>query len=281
MLDGFKIVSVTPAGRQRFVKLLAHYLLQEQGLIDQHEWWVNTDVPEDVAFLEELERQHPAFFKVVTMPRPVPPPDKRSYRICEWAPRLVESDTIYLRLDDDIVYIAPGAIRALLQFRIENPAPFLVYPCIVNNSVISHLLQRFGAVPWDQGNCNYDCFGRGWKDGPFAELVHRSFLDALRKNDMGKWQFDEWHLNFYERVSINCIAWFGRDFAGFGGQVAADEEQFLSCTKPAQLRRPNAIYGRSLVAHFSYFTQIAHLDKTNLLDQYSQVQKLPAGLIKK
>src|SRR5262245_10155783 len=134
MLDGYRIVSVTPAGRRRFVKLLANYLLQERGLIDEHEWWVNTDVPEDVDYLRGLSQQHPDFFRLITVSSPIPPPEKRTYRICEFAPRLVEPNTIYLRLDDDIVYIAPGAIRALLRFRIENPAPFLVYPCIVNNS---------------------------------------------------------------------------------------------------------------------------------------------------
>jgi hypothetical protein len=280
MLDGYKIVSVTPAGRRRYIDVLAKYLLAERGLIDQHEWWVNTDSSEDIDYLQEITRENPDFFRIVPASSSAPTGGTRielhgdwCCRISEWFPRAIASDTIYIRLDDDIVYIAPGAIYNLLRFRIDHPEPFLVYPCIINNSIISHILQRQGAIPLDQGRCDYDTWGLGWKDGSFAELVHRTFLSALENDDMTDWGFDKWQLHYYERVSINCIVWFGHDFATFCGQVGRDEEPFLTTEMPSKLARPNIICGRSIVAHFSYYAQNAHMDKTDLLARYRSVQK--------
>jgi hypothetical protein len=394
MIGDYKVISVTPAGRRRYVAILARYLLKERGLIDHHEWWVNTGSEEDIAFLHEITRRHSDFFRIVTTPAGSGAGDPNSgsssndlvveiaylpslvdklinksdpvstflggqlnkrtaallaeyrakgsrpkilklallkdlhnvihgpliydstrfngialrpetskllakkvggrnvaqlnrllmedayplelsrnscYRICEWFPRTTATDSIYVRFDDDIVYMAPGAVETLLRFRIGNPFPFLVYPCIVNNSIMSHLLQRRGAIPTDIGLCEYDLYGRGWKDNSFAEGVHRHFLNALRTDGHHRWRFDPWVLFFYERVSINCISWFGRDFGQFAGRVSMDEEQFLSSDKPAQLQRPNVICGNSLVAHFSYSMQNAHMDQTDLLSEYGSL----------
>jgi hypothetical protein len=276
MFQGYKVVSVTPAGRQRYLELLSRYLLRERDIIDHHEWWVNTTVQEDIAYLDLITRDNPDFFKLVYSSEAVPDsPEGRLRRINQWYPRLTDVDTIYIKFDDDIVYIAPGAIHNLLEYRIKNKSPFLVYPCIVNNPCITHVLQRQGAIPLNHGPCDYHSHGLGWRDGAFAEMVHRSFLRSLSAGQMVKWTFGEFHVMYYERISINCVVWFGRDFAQFRGEVSGDDEHFLSCSKPAELSRPNVIYGKSIVAHFSFAPQNQYLDGTDLLNIY---RSLPSGV---
>jgi hypothetical protein len=90
----------------------------------------------------------------------------------------------------------------------------------------------------------------------------------VRRSDLKNWQFGEFYLRHYERVSINFIVWFGLDFAQFGGIVPDDDEEFLSCTKPAELERCNVICGQSIASHFSFFPQNAFLERTGLLNEY-------------
>ena len=42
MLNRYKEVSVTPAGRGRFILLTSRCFLNERGLIHYRNWWVNT-----------------------------------------------------------------------------------------------------------------------------------------------------------------------------------------------------------------------------------------------
>ncbi len=65
MFQGRKVVSVTPYGRRRYVEILAHYLLDLRGVIDEHHFWVNTDDREDLAFVEALAAEYPDFFHLV------------------------------------------------------------------------------------------------------------------------------------------------------------------------------------------------------------------------
>jgi hypothetical protein len=201
----------------------------------------------------------------------MPTPDKRNFRICEWGPRTADPDTLYIRLDDDVVFMEEGALRDLLAFRVAHPEPFLVYPAIINNGVMIHLFQRRGVLPRELPFCEYAAFGNGFRETAFAEAVHRQFLAALQSQKLDSWRFGNWWLHCYERVCVNCISWFGKDFAEFGGKVGWDEEKFLSCDKPAMLKRPNVIYGNPIVAHFSYSHQNKRLDQTDLLSAYREI----------
>ena len=63
-----KFVTVTPAGRRRYLEVLAAYLLRNRDIIDEHHWWLNTRVPKDIAFIHQLTDRYPDFFRVVAKP---------------------------------------------------------------------------------------------------------------------------------------------------------------------------------------------------------------------
>jgi hypothetical protein len=178
-------------------------------------------------------------------------------------------DTIYIRLDDDIVYLSPNFIKELVTKRQEMPEYLFIYPNIINNAIISHIHQSHGLIQFNE-NAGYECMDNiGWKNPQFCESVHRSFLNDLN-NKLENWtkSFNLWICNRYERVSINCICWFGRDMKKIG-QVEIDEEQFLSVNICRRLGRFNAIVGSPVCAHFAFFTQRDYIEgSTNILEQY-------------
>lgn len=57
------------------------------------------------------------------------------------------------------------------------------------------------------------------------------------------------------------------------GNVGNDEEQWLSVDKPRSMGNAhrNVIYGGAICAHFSFYTQRDHLDRTDILQQYKEL----------
>jgi hypothetical protein len=261
------VITVTPAGRQAYLEILVPYLLANRHIIDRHRFWVNTVNRRDIHYIESLVAQYPDFFEAEYLPEGVS--YQESYSICHFFPGCCDPNTVYIRFDDDICYIHPRTVENLLAYRLANPEPFLVYPVIVNNCLITHLLQEKGALTTEAGMAGYTCMGKGWRSGPLAHAVHHDFLTKLMTSQVDDFVLPDRVFDQYERVSINCICWMGSDFQAFGGIVDKDEELWLSVVKPKELERPNALCGNALVAHFAFYTQRHYLENnTNDLLAY-------------
>ena len=261
-------VVVTPAGRRRYVELLYRHLASQRGSFDRWQLWLNTTDAADLEYLCGLAAANPDWITA----RELTVPHRDNASICSFFPGASDRGTTYLRLDDDVVWMEPGFVDAMMSYREAHRDPFLVYGSIVNNSVVTHLFQRFGAVDDSLGTVGYSCSDDvGWKSGPFAQRLHEAFLADVARGDVSLWRFPAWVLYDYERVSINCISWLGDDFADFGGVVGDDEEQWLAVEKPRALGRPNVVAGGlpgKLCAHFAFFTQRPTLDATSILASY-------------
>ena len=270
MFEGYDVVTVTPAGRRRHVELLLAYLLRDKGLIDEHHWWINTDNAQDQAYLHQISQQHPDFFHIMESAAPCPPAGaSRNARLAYFYPTCVEKKTIYIKLDDDICFMAPDALRQLLEFRLRHPHYFLVHANTVNSPLNTSIHQRIGALQW-QEMVEYDPFGNGWRDGKLAIAIHQAFLADIENAQTTRWCFPRWEIPRPERFSINCCAWFGGDFQPFSAWYGQDDEERLTVELPHILRRSNAICGKSLVAHFSFGPQSKFLEKTGLLESYAR-----------
>lgn len=276
MIDGRKVVVCTPAGRQEYLEILIPYILRSRGVIDEYQIWLNTQDESDIAYIRNLESLFPGFVRVVDPDPNIPIiPDKKGYSIYQFFKGCVERGTVYIRLDDDIVFVDKEAIETLARFRIQNPQYFLVYGNIINNSICSHLHQRFGIVDQQAGTVGYWCVDDvGWNSGLFAEHCHRWFFHHYHDGRHDKYKFKKWDLNVFERVSINVISWLGDEFAEFNGEVGVDEEQWLSVDKPLSISKMNAICGQSLFAHYAFYVQREHVNTTNILNLYRQVSEL-------
>jgi hypothetical protein len=269
MYEGYKIVVVTPAGRKAYLQLLIPQIQSMRSVVDEYRLWVNTTDPADIKYMQEEALKDPDFVKLEYLPDSVP--HNGNLSIYTFFKNCQDPKTIYVRFDDDIIYIDTlEAFKNFLQYRIENPQYFLVYATILNNAVISHLLQRMGKLDMKAGYAGYECIDEvGWRDPLFAENIHHQILawPSLNHLHLGC----NWLLAANERVSINCISWLGYDFSTFDGNVGHDEELWLSCEKPRADNRMNVIYGGFACVHYAFHTQRAHMDGTNVLSSYRKL----------
>jgi hypothetical protein len=251
MFKNYRVVSVTPAGRRQYLEVLVPYLLRNKHLIDEHRFWLNTVNPKDIDYIYRVTKDH-SLFKIV---KPKTHPQGID-TICTFFKDCVKEDTIYIRFDDDICYIAPDAVEKLLEFRLANRDYFLVYPHIINNS-----MNRWETSPFAHIKGNW------YDDKDHIIEKHRYFLENHKNLDLFKIKpFESTAI-----ININCICWFGSEFKQFDGKVDKQEELWLARLKPRQMQRTNGICGDSLVVHFAFRTQRKHLDKTKLLQQYKEL----------
>jgi hypothetical protein len=205
MFQGYRIVAVTPAGRRRYLEVLLPNLLAQRPLVDEYQLWLNCydertgrESIEDLEYCQDVKDRHPDFVTLIP-PKPKEagrnPHMARSRTIHHFFRDCTNPRTIYVRFDDDIVFIAPDALRELMAYRIGHPSHFLVFANIINNAVTSHLHQRMGALDDRAGIATYACMcATAWRNPLFAEHVHRTFLAAARENALEKYRFREWIL---------------------------------------------------------------------------------------
>lgn len=264
MYRGYRVVVVVPAGRRRYLELQLVHILRCRGFVDEYRFWVNTCVFEDVEYLRSVGLLYEGF---VTL-------DWAGLggsgmgNIFRFFPGCVDSGSIYVRLDDDVVWFEEGALERLLDFRIDNSRFFLVYGNVVNNAVCDHLHQRLGVYDLPVPQIDYACVGVGTNNPALAVIKHNVFLRNVCLGGLDLYKFRLWVLCYFERVSVNCVCWFGSEFAVFGGVVGGDEEQWLACEKPRGLGRFNCICGSALFSHFAFHTQREVVDNTSLLERY-------------
>lgn len=258
-----KKIIVTPAGRQRYLEVLLQNLLNNKNEFDIWELWVNTTDQNDIKYMRLIEKEH-NFIRLKYSSIPI----NGNLSIYNFFKDCIDINSVYLRLDDDIVYCHPGSINNMFESRINDESPFLYYGNIVNNSIITHLHQRMKIMPITK-IAQYNCMDSvGWKDPMFAQEVHNNFFNKEKENSLDSYYINDWLLYDYSRVSINVISWLGKTFAEFDGIVGHDEELWLSVDKPKSINKPNIIKGNTLFVHYSFYTQRPYLDTTNILEKY-------------
>lgn len=266
-----RIVVVTPAGRERYLKVLMPYVLREKEIIDKYRFWVNTNNTEDIKYIKQQVDSDPEFFEAEYLDDPKPDwkGNRRVRLICQFFKNCIEPNTVYVRLDDDICWMMPGALKALIDYRIDNPEYFLVYPGIFNNGYTAEIHSTLGLTKFPSNS-----FRKWQRESKWGILHHEKLLESIENNDIQKWLFESVVIKDYAQAPINCISWLGEEFAKFGGIVADEncdylEEVWLTKIKPRQINKYNCMYGGSLMAHFAFNTQREHFEThTNLLESY-------------
>ena len=274
MYRGKRIVIVTPAGRKRYLEILMRYVLKEKDIVDEYRLWLNTNNPTDIEYIESLASKYNGFLTVEKLADNKPDwhGNRRVRLICQFFKNCIDDNTIYIRLDDDICWMMPGAIRKLLDFRINHPEYFLVYPGIFNNGYTAMIHSQMGMIDIP------DCSFRTWQRMPiFGILHHEKLIDALQYNTIDQFVFDKVVIEDYAQAAINCVSWFGNEFSKFDGVVADEqcdflEEIWLTKIKPMSISKPNCMYGGSLVSHFAFNKQREYFENnTNLLQAYEVI----------
>lgn len=262
MYRNYKIVCVTPAGRRRYMQYLIPQIVA-CNIVDRYDIWVNTMNKEDIFFFQMLANQY-AKIRLVYQPEGVINGNlsiNAFWKLCD------EIDAIYVRLDDDIVWIEPSFFEKIVNFRIEHPEYFLVAPLVINNALSTYILQVNDKIKLNTyygASCTHPIL---WKSGDFAYQLHDWFIE----NYLKPLKYSELYCPStpigINRFSINSVCWFGRQMTQFAS-VKGDEEEYVSVLRPTQLGLSNCIVGDVLIAHFAFFPQRKALDKGNILNRY-------------
>lgn len=181
------------------------------------------------------------------------------------------ADAIFVKCDDDIVFMNLDKLGDFINFRRENPRPFIVSANVVNNGVCAHLQQVSGAIPASLGEFEMPPGGLGgtlWQSAQRATELHDYFLNTPTK----RLPLSKPVIEVKERVSINFIAWLGRDLRHMGFRKLGDEPA-LSVYLPKLLDRPTAIYSDFIVSHLSFGPQEDGLDVDRLIAAYDGLMR--------
>jgi len=299
-----KIVVLTFGGRECYLKILFPLILKYKQYIDEYRIYVATTIQSDIDYMEKFATEN-EFVKTVycNIDGNIILDDKcliwdNSYKSCQ------EDNTVYLKLDDDIVYFDESLFTDFIQYRIQNPNPPVLYPVIINNHFMSWMLQELNVYNPEQkseiGNTWPATISRvyqhimdnknkklrledfihhdellcpvAWGNLKYCYDLHNQFLQDLYNNNIDKYKFGKnITLNTIEAISINVCSWIGSDLKELMNNYADmyGDEPWLSIYIPIWTGRPNEIYGNTVVSHYAYYKQRElGLDSTDILDKY-------------
>jgi hypothetical protein len=267
MFDSYKIVVNTAAGRRRYMQYLVPQVLA-CNIVDRYDLWINTMNSQDIEFFRQIAQKYPKV-NLIWQPDGVVDGNKSInvfYKQC------MDENTIYFKLDDDIIWMEDDLIEKMVRFRIKNPDYFLVSPIVINNSLSTYLLQVHNKIKLYDYQSASSTHPLLWESGKFAYDLHSWFL----RNYLETERCSELHIGGVKpmgltRFSINAIMWFGTEMKKMHGDVPGDDEEYLSCIYPAKNGLANAWNGDSLCAHFAFFTQRERLDSEDILGQYGKI----------
>ncbi|KIM94354.1 hypothetical protein OIDMADRAFT_172663 [Oidiodendron maius Zn] len=143
--EGVKIIGLVFYGRRDYVKILECYLKKNLkdngGLLDEVVFAVNTDDKRDLAYLEELLATHPNYSKYII---------NKHYHpwVGSWEAVSVP-DNLYIKIDDDVIYIEDSTIPAIVKRLLDNPKYFAVSANVLNNPLLSWVHYNMGVdIPY-------------------------------------------------------------------------------------------------------------------------------------
>ncbi|KAI0444088.1 hypothetical protein F4803DRAFT_573718 [Xylaria telfairii] len=180
--EGIAVKALIFYGRKRTVDFLDCYLQQNLavngGYLDEVWFMVHTKIDEDLVYLNELIERRPQY-KVV-----LPGACEGFDFTCMWNP-VVEDDTIYIKIDDDIVFIHPDTIPQLVSTRIAEPHPFAVSANLVNSPFTGYKHYNVGAIhPFlpDPNNKPSHRAGEFWRPSDFKPFPNE-LAPTINDND--------------------------------------------------------------------------------------------------
>lgn len=275
MIKNHRVVVCVPAGRRRYMELLLPYLLREKSWVDEIRFWANTSDVDDLGWMRMKEAMYPGLVRVQDHPDNAP--TGHGLGLFPFYREAHDPNTVYVRIDDDVVWIEEGGLLSLVEYRLAHPEFWLVSANMINGAIPSHLHQRLGALPLPAqiGDFGYSCMDEvGWRNAEVCEKVHRIFLKNLRENPtLPLYRFGQWILKDYERFSINFISWLGVDMDRFGGNILQDEEHEMAVERARTIGKPCVILASCMASHYAFFIQRDVIDRTDILAEYTKLSE--------
>ncbi len=281
MYNNHRVVACTPFGREETIAILFRYLRREHenGLLDTWQLWMNTDANQesDRAYGYSLARDY-AWVETKENPRSnIEHPKQRNTK--NFFEYCVDPEAVYVRFDDDIVYLHEDALRNIVESKLSlGDGTLCVFPIIWNNAISSWHLQQRGKIPFEYGvvGSAYCMDPIGWANTQFAERIHNLLLRKIEENDVPSlFLYQDIPLERGQQYSVSCFATEGRDYCKINppGRIeGCDDEYWHTIKRPAETGQVNMIMGAALVSHYSFYPQRHYLRTyTDILARYGRL----------
>ncbi|KAI9756356.1 MAG: hypothetical protein M1815_003779 [Lichina confinis] len=139
---GVPIIALVFYGRKRSVSILDCYLKKNLadngGFLDRVVFFSRTNVPEDLEYLEYLLTTTASYVKVESS-------NGRSQDYSKPWETLLDGP-IYIKIDDDVVYMEDNAIPSLVKTLVDHPEYLLVSANMINQPAFSWVHWHLGVV---------------------------------------------------------------------------------------------------------------------------------------
>jgi hypothetical protein len=277
VIDGKRVVAWVPYGRARTVSILFEYLRRDhdRGVVDEVWLCLNTDPDQvdDLRYAYTLAKTHP-FVRIKDRPVGMPRLHPKQRNTGYFVRYMTDEDTVFIRFDDDIVYVHEDAVERLGRHKTQTPESVCSFALIWNNSIVSWFLQQAGIIPMDYGHVGgpYCMDSVGWASGQFAVKIHRLLLDHIDAGTTERvFLYQDFPLKVGMQFSVSCFAALGKYYAGLRtpGVLEPDEEEsWHTVHEPRRIGQPNMIVGNALVSHYTFFPQQSAVNASDVLDRY-------------
>jgi len=259
MIGNYKVKAFVFAGRRKYMELCIRLLLQHKA-IDGITVCVNTRTKEDYAYSMSLPSLSEKI-SVLEVPKELEG-CHANQKFFYFYQKHCDIDTIYFKVDDDIVYLSPDAVDNMLKFRLEHPEYVLVMPFVVNNPFCNCMIRNKWIVD-GHGDAGY--MDATWASGEFAKNIHESFI-KYGISDVDDTEFDHTSAHYMKyrkdwiRPAINMICYFGFDMMNMVNDVGTkfrddSDEQYIVHDFTLNSRRKNIVLTNSVAAHYSFYCQ--------------------------
>ena len=294
MFNGKTIKIFIFAGRQATMEILLPQFTSP--IIDQIILAKNTFNETDLKYIDSIAKQDRRICTIDI------PDNIKKDRHCAWKYLyrfMQDSDSLYFKIDDDVVYIEPGYFEKTAKFKMEHPEYLCIFPMTINNPFCNLLPQHspIRNLPLSR----YWKMRTGFYYGEVGQLIHQAFL---ANPTSGEWKVGdrkvtatdvEWEssshphmvsnmVNWYyaERIAINAICYDGNDFNQLDVanriQACYSDELFLTYNIFDYTKKTHCVYGDTLVAHFAFSGQKGLRDNQYILNQYKSLSQKMYGI---
>lgn len=282
MVNDKRVVVFIPYGRERTVSILIKYLERDvlRGVVDEVWLCLNTDPDqtEDLKYAYKLNKLYD-WVKIKKRPEGLPRRTPKQRNTGYFYRYMIEPNTVYVRFDDDIVYVHDDAIKNLVEAKIKMETTLTAFPLIWNNAVISWYLQQCDKIPLEYGEIDqpYCMSPMGWANGEFAVKIHNLLLSKIEAKDVESlYLYQDMPLPPRQQFSVSCFALDSADLLTLSPPGVLDydeEEHWLTVHRPLRIGKDNVIVGNSLVSHYTFFPQSRIVNNTNILDRYRAISE--------
>lgn len=276
MYNGYKIKPFVFAGRKQNMEIL--FPLLNDTIIDEVIIGLNTNDPVDTQFIHEYVNTHTKF-SIVDVPHAIKrTPSAYRYMFS----KMQDADTIYIKIDDDILRFSNNFWEDLIKFRVSNPNYLLVYPFVINNPFCNYISGWFK----NKFNNPSDCMYWSWSNPLSAAFLltayannklpldHLSTMNRIETNHQQAYYRRE--ISDYVRPSINVICFFGKDCYEMNWidnmKASRSDEVFLThdIFTRKLTNRMNCIIPNIHCVHYSFYPQKNTLNQLGIFRLYQR-----------